>query len=343
VSFTKNPGRHYFDSFGKQATASEQPGLPPVKLKSTTWMETVDAETEEIEDWDGPLAFEESESDLDANEPIIEASSGDILPEQSSSPDATNDRPLDNRSRFERNFPGLCTITLEEDCISVALPGKSSRRLSYSQLRELCRCPLCLHPSTRQRTRTLGELRADLKKEGWLNGDVNALSRRIVKRGAFLDIKWDQTTHRQNVSHLLQNMLPLGVCDRILTRREERTGWPDVPSLYEHLKQGPNETAAGPGTRSAKIDYKHLFQNDSVNVGALRKVLTQAHRYGFSIIGGVPTKPTGNRNCSLRQVAEAIGPLRNTFYGETWDVKSMRDSKNVAYTDLNLGLHMDLL
>jgi alpha-ketoglutarate-dependent taurine dioxygenase len=31
------------------------------------------------------------------------------------------------------------------------------------------------------------------------------------------------------------------------------------------------------------------------------------------------------------------------FQGRSWDVKSMHDSKNIAYTSLKLGLHMDLL
>jgi alpha-ketoglutarate-dependent taurine dioxygenase len=38
-----------------------------------------------------------------------------------------------------------------------------------------------------------------------------------------------------------------------------------------------------------------------------------------------------------------IGNLRDTFYGRTWDVKSVPEAKNVAYTAQYLGLHMDLL
>jgi len=46
---------------------------------------------------------------------------------------------------------------------------------------------------------------------------------------------------------------------------------------------------------------------------------------------------------AVARMAERIGPLRNTFYGSTWDVRSVADSKNVAYTNQHLGFHMDLL
>lgn len=36
-------------------------------------------------------------------------------------------------------------------------------------------------------------------------------------------------------------------------------------------------------------------------------------------------------------------PNFDLFLGLTWDVKSIPDAKNIAYTSLKLGLHMDLL
>ncbi|CAG8432769.1 502_t:CDS:2 [Diversispora eburnea] len=40
---------------------------------------------------------------------------------------------------------------------------------------------------------------------------------------------------------------------------------------------------------------------------------------------------------------ERIGTIRSTFYGKTFDVISIPGAKNIAYTNLSLGLHMDLL
>lgn len=39
-----------------------------------------------------------------------------------------------------------------------------------------------------------------------------------------------------------------------------------------------------------------------------------------------------------------MGEIRRTWYGDrVWDVKSVAGSKNIAYTNLDLGLHMDLV
>ncbi|KAH9918834.1 taurine catabolism dioxygenase TauD, TfdA family-domain-containing protein [Fomitopsis serialis] len=38
-----------------------------------------------------------------------------------------------------------------------------------------------------------------------------------------------------------------------------------------------------------------------------------------------------------------VANLRETLYGQTWDVKNVLHSKNIAYTNVGLGLHMDLL
>ena len=83
--------------------------------------------------------------------------------------------------------------------------------------------------------------------------------------------------------------------------------------------------------------------NGSTRDDMLLNTLDQLHRFGIVVIKGVPTDKTGDQDCSLREVMGWIGEIRNTFYGETWNVRNVANSKNVAYTDVNLGLHMDLL
>jgi len=74
----------------------------------------------------------------------------------------------------------------------------------------------------------------------------------------------------------------------------------------------------------------------------LHAAVQQLIAYGLVVIQGVPTDKTDNDECALREVANLLGEIRNTFYGETWDVKSVANSKNIAYTDVDLGLHQDL-
>lgn len=112
----------------------------------------------------------------------------------------------------------------------------------------------------------------------------------------------------------------LWTCDRLVKETSE-TLWYDYAELH----------SGAPGER---LQPSPLM---------LHGVLEQLQRYGIAVVRGVPTQKTGDEECDLRELAESIGQLRNTFYGETWDVKNVPDAKNVAYTNLNLGLHMDLL
>lgn len=65
--------------------------------------------------------------------------------------------------------------------------------------------------------------------------------------------------------------------------------------------------------------------------------------YGLLFVTNVPTEGTTNDACELRTLATRFGEIRETFYGQTWDVKNVPNSKNIAYTNVDLGLHMDLL
>jgi gamma-butyrobetaine dioxygenase len=47
---------------------------------------------------------------------------------------------------------------------------------------------------------------------------------------------------------------------------------------------------------------------------------------------------------ALASLGDMLGDVRRTWYGDkVWDVTSMKNSKNIAYTNLDLGLHMDLV
>lgn len=86
------------------------------------------------------------------------------------------------------------------------------------------------------------------------------------------------------------------------------------------------------GDISTKYD-KYLHSN-----AGLRKALNALDQYGLAFITDVPQE-----EMAVQEIGERIGPLRHTFYGRTWDVKSKPNAENVAYTATELGLHMDLL
>ena len=82
------------------------------------------------------------------------------------------------------------------------------------------------------------------------------------------------------------------------------------------------------------MDYGGYLESDE----KLFEALNQLCAYGLFFLRGVPAEES-----SVEKVAERIGAIKDTLYGRTWDIKSHTDPKNVPYTSLDLGLHMDLL
>jgi alpha-ketoglutarate-dependent taurine dioxygenase len=82
------------------------------------------------------------------------------------------------------------------------------------------------------------------------------------------------------------------------------------------------------------IKYKDYMKDDKI----LHRALLFLNTHGLLILKGVPESET-----AVEDIASRMGKLRDTFYGRTWDVKSVPEAKNVAYTHQYLGLHMDLL
>eukprot|EP01114_Cavostelium_apophysatum_P018818 TRINITY_DN5907_c0_g1_i1.p1 TRINITY_DN5907_c0_g1~~TRINITY_DN5907_c0_g1_i1.p1 ORF type:complete len:374 (+),score=87.86 TRINITY_DN5907_c0_g1_i1:219-1340(+) len=66
--------------------------------------------------------------------------------------------------------------------------------------------------------------------------------------------------------------------------------------------------------------------------------LQQLQKFGVSVMVGVPTEKN-----KILDVARRISYIRNTMYGEVWDVASVPDAINIAYTSLEIDLHQDLL
>jgi gamma-butyrobetaine dioxygenase len=70
---------------------------------------------------------------------------------------------------------------------------------------------------------------------------------------------------------------------------------------------------------------------------ALNSWMQQTARYGISIITDL-----ADRLAAGIEVAERIGFLRRTNFGTTFEVVSMPDPNNLAYTSVSLPLHSDL-
>lgn len=62
------------------------------------------------------------------------------------------------------------------------------------------------------------------------------------------------------------------------------------------------------------------------------------HTYGLALVHGVPKTAK-----AFQDVTSRIAYQRPTMYGTFWDVKSVPQAINIAYTSNKIDLHQDLM
>ncbi|KAI0672032.1 Clavaminate synthase-like protein [Trametes maxima] len=183
---------------------------------------------------------------------------------------------------------------------------------SFVWLRDSCQCPSCLHPSTRQKLHRTSDIPLDTRP------NPNGVD--VAHDG--VHITWD-SGHRSHYPADFLNRYTSRDATHKFHRDVSRVEW-DVDQIKSarnlFLPYGALDTPSG-----------------------LLAAITQLTRYGLLFISSVPNQKTSNKECELRKLGERFGELRTTFYGETWDVKNIKNSRNIAYTNVDLGAHMDLL
>lgn len=207
----------------------------------------------------------------------------------------------------------------------VAAAGQS---LSALRLRDACRCPRCVDPLTSQKEFRTGDIPATIRaaRSSADHGD-GGLS------VAWADDAPDYAAHSSHYSAAALADLGVSAAAAREALDRGRVFW-DAKlmaarqhwvSFDDYLKPDDDSTA---GTSSG----------GRRGLGGFGSFARALHRYGLAFIRGVPSSTD-----SVARIAERMGPLRNSFYGQTWDVRSVPGSANVAYTNKHLGFHMDLL
>jgi gamma-butyrobetaine hydroxylase len=78
------------------------------------------------------------------------------------------------------------------------------------------------------------------------------------------------------------------------------------------------------------------YEDVAAGGAALRDWLAAVDELGFAILTGGPTEPG-----TVTRVAELFGFVRETNYGRLFDVKTVVNPTNLAFTGLGLGAHTD--
>ena len=163
-------------------------------------------------------------------------------------------------------------------------------------LRDNCQCSECYHPGTRQRLLDTLKIGANLRPRS-----VRLLENSGPTEGDSLVVEWEDG-HCSNY--------PLAW---LKVHSYERHGQAEQQSELSLEVEGV-VTTWGREISSVPpvVEYGSFMEDDR----ALLEWSDKVDQYGFCYIDGIPLEPLFSR-----RVLERIGVLRNTFYGDFWDIE----------------------
>ncbi|ODV98205.1 hypothetical protein PACTADRAFT_48005 [Pachysolen tannophilus NRRL Y-2460] len=205
--------------------------------------------------------------------------------------------------------------------------GSNVTNFSNFFLRDSCSLHnISIDPSSGQKLFTTGKIPTDIKpaKEPLIvqseNGDF------------FLKIQWDEVGLIGKESLYSADFLKkYSVFEK---RRRGKVFYQDK-LFWDHQ-------AISKASQEINFNYKDYMDNENDFFCALKSI----NKYGLCFINNIPQQlfNSGSSNeWFIEKIANRIGYIRETFYGKLFDVKSIPDAKNIAYTNNFLPLHMDLL
>ena len=190
--------------------------------------------------------------------------------------------------------------------------GNADSAYSYLWLRDNCQCEKCVHPDNRQKLHSSADVPLDIAPAS------------VTLKGDNAEIVWNKPLrHQEDDQHVSE--YPVEFLQRYASREASEQ------FRFNHIR--PRTWHKG------QYKLKWVNYNDYMNTDAgLHEVVQRLYNYGLVFLDNVPVKDE-----AVTTVAERIGPVQETFYGRDFDVKNIAKSRNIAYTSLYLGCHMDLM
>lgn len=221
-------------------------------------------------------------------------------------------RPEPERPLPELEKPPPDGISVLRSSLRIESQRGVTRNYLYTALRDSCQCPRCVDPHSKQRNIRTTDIPGQIKPRDIERGDDGQLR-----------IKWTDDVPGFEDGHV-------SVYDRETLLNPVRRTQRGVTELRSRFLWD-----------EAKMkDVQHwISYEDFMNDGAK---FADAMRY-LSLTGLIFVKDIPDSRDEVAKVATRMGPLRNTFYGSTWDVRSVPQATNVAYTHQTLDFHMDLM
>ncbi|PKX99324.1 putative Gamma-butyrobetaine hydroxylase subfamily [Aspergillus novofumigatus IBT 16806] len=202
-------------------------------------------------------------------------------------------------------------IRLLKAKLDVMIDGEA-RGFRYMLLRDACKCNLCVDEHSKQRK--------------FRTADISPV---IVPR----DVQWDGKKLRIKWSTDIEGWGP------------DHVSHYDVAMFKDHRANPPRSDTGTMRRRflwdkkSMKesqywVSYEDYMNDETAFVKSMRHL---------ALMGIIFVKDIPDSREMVEKIATKMGPLRNTFYGPTWDVRSVPEAKNVAYTNVSLAPGFQLL
>lgn len=205
--------------------------------------------------------------------------------------------PLSSRLSFHTSTKHYAAIETQD---GKAIPAASEillnvdgqeENFSALLLRDMCHCPSCVHPTTRQKLYSTADIPTSIKP------------RSVHVSESSITLTWKN----------------------------------DVPGFdYEHSTvfqtddlKTLSKTGALPGPFAQALPSQVLWDSASADIedtsfddymandAALLRVLKQLRTHGLVFVTDIP-----DDEHAMSQIATRMGPMKDTFYGRTWDGKS---------------------
>lgn len=190
------------------------------------------------------------------------------------------------------------------------LAKSGTLKLPFAYLRDACICPSCKDPLNKSRSFRTSDIPKDIRPK-WVRWGGSDLSIRWTN-----DIPGSPSDHTSVWSY---DFLKQPIADP----HDQR--FSNAPLIWSNQKMTSHQHW---------VSFKDYVNNDFEFSAAM---------YNLKRMGLIFLKDIPNSREMLEKIATRMGPLRNTFYGSTFDVRTVPKANNVAYTNQFLGFHMDLM
>ncbi len=241
------------------------------------------------------------------------------------------------QTRSSTSSPSSIQLSLGSNTLDIQFqPDEAKCRFPYTWLRDSD--PALIHSTTGQKIHLSSQVPLA----------AHPLEVELVKEGRYVRVVWAPEKEEEEDG---------------VVKKKEKDGWPCETEFSIEMLRRYSKLELEDGFRHAicpipwtrdvllrstdlTLSYPSLFPSSSSSSSALdglRRGMEQLLRYGILFVEDVPYEETSDERCELGRLARMFGRVRETMYGRFWDVISRGlASRNVAYTDMELGLHMDL-